>query len=203
MRAPVACAPTLPAHFTPSSVSSEGIDAQVSIVATLGEPLVEKGGQDWDRIGDAVHVYLGLPLAALPEGARLAAAEKILARLDAAGILSVEVLIELGWRWTEWIGAKFPGAEVVTESPIAWRNDDVQVMQGWIDARILLPNGEHILVDHKSYPGADPIGHIRDSYLGQLSVYSQALQTTHGTPPQQVLIHLPLLGAVAEVQLAA
>lgn len=203
MRAPVADTPILPAHFTPSSVPSEGIDAQVSIVATLGEPLVEKGGKDWDRVGDAVHAYLGLPLAALPEGARRAAAERILARWDPAGILSVEVLIELGRRWAEWIGATFPGAEVVTESPIAWRNDDAQVMQGWIDTRIVLPNGEHILVDHKSYPGTDPIGHIRDNHLGQLSFYSQALQTTHGNPPQKVLIHLPLLGAVAEVLLTA
>ncbi|MGO2943466.1 MAG: UvrD-helicase domain-containing protein [Brevibacterium aurantiacum] len=201
MRAPVADAPILPAHFTPSSVPSEGIDEQVSIVATLGEPLVEKGGKDWDRVGDAVHAFLGLPLAALPEVARRTAAERILVRWDPAGILSVEVLIELGRRWTEWIGATFPGAEVVTESPIAWRNDDAQVMQGWIDTRILLPNGEHILVDHKSYPGTDPIGHIRDNYLGQLSVYSQALQTTHGTPPHQMLIHLPLLGTVAEVRL--
>lgn len=172
----------------------------MSILATLGEPLVEKGARDWDRIGDAVHAYLGLPLTVLSDDARWAAAERILTRWDAVGILTAEMLIELGLRWNAWIDATFPGAEVVTEEPIAWRNDDGQVMEGWIDARILLPGGEHILVDHKSYPGTDPIGHIRDNYLGQLSVYRQALQTTLGTVPNQVLIHLPLLGAVAEVR---
>lgn len=200
-RATVAGGPVLPARFTASSVPPEGIDAEVSILATLGEPLVEKGGRDWDRIGDAVHAYLGLPLTALPGEARWAAAERILTRWDAVGILTADMLIELGLRWNAWIDATFPGAEVVTEAPIAWRNDDGQVMEGWIDARIVLPDGEHILVDHKSYPGTDPIGHIRDNYLGQLSVYRQALQTTLGTVPKQVLIHLPLLGAVAEVRL--
>src|SRR5699024_4541807 len=98
-----------------------------------------------------------------------------------------------------WIASTYPDAEVVMEFPITWRNDDGQVMEGWIDARLVLPNGEDILVDHKSYPGADPIGHIRENYLGQLEVYSQALRATVGIIPEQVLIHLPLLGYVAEV----
>lgn len=66
----------------------------------------------------------------------------------------------------------------------------------------MLPNGEHILVDHKTYPGADPIGHIRENYLGQLEVYAQGLHDTVGKLPEQVLIHLPLLGAIAEVRLS-
>src|SRR5699024_7095239 len=57
----------LPARFTASSVGSDGIDAEVSVVANLGEPLVDKGGKDWDLIGDAVHAYLGLPLSSLSE----------------------------------------------------------------------------------------------------------------------------------------
>ena len=117
-------------------------------------------------------------------------------------MLNADVLIEVGNRWIEWVEMSYPGAEVVTESPIAWRNGDAQVMQGWIDARILLPNGEHILVDHKSYPGTDPIGHIREKYLGQMAIYRQALKTASGTAPNRVLIHLPLLGAVAEVRLS-
>lgn len=115
--------------------------------------------------------------------------------------LTAESLIELGRRWTDWTASTYPDAEVVTESPIAWRNDDGQMMEGWIDARLVLPNGGHILVDHKSYPGTDPIGHLRENYLGQLEVYARALQATVGRAPEQVLIHLPLLGAVAKVRL--
>lgn len=192
----------LPARFTASSVPSGGIEAKVEILAELGEPLVAKGGRDWDRIGDAVHAYLGLPLSTLTDELRRTAAERILSRWDADGVLNADVLIEVGNRWIEWVEMSYPGAEVVTESPIAWRNGDAQVMQGWIDARILLPNGEHILVDHKSYPGTDPIGHIREKYLGQMAIYRQALKTASGTAPNRVLIHLPLLGAVAEVRLS-
>ena len=99
---------------------------------------------------------------------------------------------------TGWIEATFPGAEVLTEQPIAWRNENDQVMEGWIDALLKLPNGEHVLVDHKSYPGTDPIGHVRENYLGQLETYSRALKAAGERPPR-VLVHLPLLGAVAEV----
>ncbi|PCC16975.1 UvrD-helicase domain-containing protein [Brevibacterium aurantiacum] len=188
-----------PARFTASSVDFEGIDAEVTILADLGEPLVEKGGKDWNRIGDAVHAYLGLPLAVLPAEALHSAAKRILSRWDAEGVLSAEMLIEVGRRWTEWIDTTFPGAEVVTESPIAWRNDAGQVMEGWIDARIVLPTGEHVLVDHKSYPGADPIGHIRENYLGQLRVYGQSLESATGRVTAQTVVHLPLLGKVVAV----
>ena len=174
----------------------------MALIADLGEPLVANGGKDWDRIGDAVHAYLGLPLSKLAHEAAAEAAERILSRWDAGRVLTTETLTEVGRRWTGWIASTYPDAEVVTESPIAWRNDDGQVMEGWIDARVVLPNGEHILVDHKSYPGTDPIGHIRENYLGQLEVYTQALHDTFGRLPEQVLIHLPLLGAIAEVRLS-
>lgn len=192
---------SLPARFTASSMSSGGVDADVEIIAKLGEPLVAKGGKDWDRVGDAVHAYLGLPLAKLTDELRRTAAERILLRWDADGVLNADLLIEVGNRWNEWVKTTYPGAEVVTESPIAWRNDGAQVMEGWIDAHILLPNGEHILVDHKSYPGTDPIAHIRDKHLGQMAIYRQALLKAGGTAPTQVIIHLPLLGTVAEVRL--
>src|SRR5699024_10768640 len=191
----------LPARFTASGVPSDGVKADVALIADLGEPLVAKGGRDWDRIGDAVHAYLGLPLSRLSHESAAEAAERILFRWDAGRALTSGTLIELGRRWTGWIASTYPDAEVVTESPIAWRNVDGQVMEGWVDARVVLPNGGHILVDHKSYPGTDPIGHIRENYFGQLEVYAQALQDTVGRVPEQILIHLPLLGAIAEVRL--
>lgn len=155
----------------------------LTILGDLGEPLVEKGGKGWDLIGDAVHAYLGLPPTALRAAVMYSAAERILSRRDAGGVLSAEMIIEVGRRWTEWIDTTFLGAEVITESPIAWRNDGGQVMEGWIEARIVLSNGEHVLVDHKSYSGTDTIGHINANYLGQLSIYNQALNKLQGSAP--------------------
>src|SRR5699024_12390386 len=101
----------LPARFTASGVGSEGIDAEVSVVAELGEPLVDKGGKDWNLIGDAVHAYLGLPLSSLTEEMAKDAAERIVQRWNAGTVLSAETLVEIGRRWTEWIHRTFPGAE--------------------------------------------------------------------------------------------
>lgn len=189
-----------PAHFTASSVGSEGIDAEVSFLANLGEPLVDKGGKDWDRIGDAVHAYLGLPLASLSEATVSEAAERILDRWNAGTVLSADVLAEIGRRWTAWIEATFPGAEVLTEQPIAWRNENDQAMEGWIDVLLKLPNGDHILVDHKTYPGTDPIGHIRENYLGQLATYSYSLERATNRRAPRLIVHLPLVGTIAEVK---
>src|SRR5699024_99874 len=38
-------------RFTASSVGCQDIDAEVSVIATLGEPLVDKGGKDWNLSG--------------------------------------------------------------------------------------------------------------------------------------------------------
>ncbi|SDS99063.1 ATP-dependent exoDNAse (exonuclease V) beta subunit (contains helicase and exonuclease domains) [Brevibacterium sandarakinum] len=199
MRRPFKGAAGIPSRFTASSVESEGIDADVSVFARLGEPLVGKGGKDWDRIGDAVHAYLGLPLSSLTEETAKDAAERILHRWNAGTVLSAKSLVEIGRRWTEWIDTTFPGAEVLTEQPIVWRNEAGQVMEGWIDTLLNLPNGDCVLVDHKTYPGTNPIGHIRENYLGQLATYVQALEGTTGRCRSQVLIHLPLLGEIVEV----
>src|SRR5699024_4099694 len=144
-------------RFTASSVGSEDIDAEVSVIATLGEPLVDKGGKDWNLIGDAVHAYLGLPLSSLTVETAKDAAERILHRWNAGSVLSADTLVEIGRRWTEWIDTEFPGAEVFTEQPIAWRNDAGQVMEGWTDTLLKLPDGDNVVVDHKTYPGNDPI----------------------------------------------
>src|SRR5699024_11661361 len=94
----------LPARFTASIVCSDGTDAEVNIVANLGEPLVDKGGKDWDLVGDAVHAYLGLPLSSLTEEMAKDDAERILHRWNAGTVLSTETLFEIGRRWTQWIG---------------------------------------------------------------------------------------------------
>src|SRR5699024_469681 len=140
--------------------------------------------------------YLGLPLLSLTEEMAEDAADRILHRWNAGTVLSTELLVEIGRRWTQWIDVTFPGAEVLTEQPIAWRNEAGQVMEGWIDTLLKLSNGQHVLVDHKTYPGSDPISHIRENYLGQLAVYRRALEEDR---IPRVLVHLPLLGTVVSV----
>lgn len=79
-----------------------------------------------------------------------------------AGTRAVCQLPRLSLSWGAggrgWISPKYPDAEVVTETPISWGKFDGQMPEGWGDARLVLPNGGHILIDHKSYPGTDPAG---------------------------------------------
>jgi ATP-dependent helicase/nuclease subunit A len=71
-------------------------------------------------------------------------------------------------------------------------------MEGWIDLLVDTPAG-YVLVDHKSYPGTDPAGHIREKYLGQMEAYRKAVLAATGKPVVETLIHLPALGTVFAV----
>jgi ATP-dependent exoDNAse (exonuclease V) beta subunit len=192
----------VPARFTASSADSDGIDAEIRVVATLGEPLIARGGVGWDVVGDAVHAYLAIPHQAMPESIAREAAERIIDRWGVGDVVQPDVLCEAGARWARWVEETYPGSQILTEQPIAWRNERHQLMDGWIDARILLSDGGHVLVDHKSYPGTDPLGHVRKNYVGQLAVYAAALEATMGEAPKEILVHLPLRGEVVGVTLA-
>lgn len=191
----------LPSRFSPSSVPSTGIDAEVKVIADLGEPLVAGGGKDWDRVGDAVHAYLALPLQELTEATARSGAERIISHWGTGGVLTPGLFTEAGRRWIAWINENFPNGKLLTEQPIASRNDRGQMAEGWIDVRILLPDGSHVLIDHKSYPGQDAEQEVRGAYLGQLSAYADVLALMTGSEPQKIYVHLPLGGKVVEVEL--
>ena len=182
--------------------------ATVSAVSlgTVGEPrpigrrLVPDGGPRWERVGEAVHAYLALPLEQLDLAQQEAAASRLVTRWAVARAVDPGVLREAGEAWSAFLAAEFPGAEQLTEQPITWWNEDAQVMEGWIDTLLRLPDGSVVLVDHKSYPGDEPVTTVRERYLGQMSTYSRALAAA-GSRPDRILIHLPLRGEVLEVTL--
>ncbi|MDN5901134.1 MAG: exonuclease V subunit beta, partial [Brachybacterium sp.] len=128
------------------------------------------------------------------------AARRLVQRWSVQRALGAEALIGAGQAWLDHVDAAFPDAEELTEQPITWWNEDAQVMEGWVDTLLRLPSGDVVLVDHKSYPGDDPVGHVRKEYLGQMSTYSRALAAA-GRAPQRILLHLPLRGEVVEVRL--
>ena len=57
-----------------------------------------------------------------------------------------------------------------------------------------------VLIDHKTYPGDDPIGHVRENYIGQLSGYADALELAGRGRPAEILVHLPLKGLVVAIR---
>lgn len=190
------------ARFQASGVDSREDLGDVREPMRIGPRLVPAGGQGWERVGEAVHGYLALPLRSLDAEQRERAARRLVQRWTVERALGTEALIGAGQAWLDHLDAAFPGAEELTEQPISWWNEEDQVMEGWVDALLRLPTGEIVLVDHKSYPGGDPVGHVRREYLGQMATYARALAAA-GRAPDRILMHLPLLGEIVEIELAA
>ena len=194
--------PRVSARFQASGVGSEESLASVSAPRSIGPVLVRGGGPQWERVGEAVHAFLALPLEQLSPQQRESAAQRLLERWVVTRTVDARVLHETGEAWSRFLAEEFPGAQQLTEQPITWWNEEDQVMEGWIDTLLRLPSGEIVLVDHKSYPGDDPVGHVRRHYLGQMATYSRALAAA-GRAPDRILMHLPLRGEVIEIELAA
>ena len=191
------------ARFQASGVASAEELGTVGAPRSIGRRLVpDTGGPQWERVGEAIHAYLALPLPHLTAVQREAAAARLVQRWAVSRAVDAAVLQEAGEAWAAFLAAEFPGAEELTEQPITWWNEQDQVMEGWIDTLLRLPGGEIVLVDHKSYPGSEPVRKVREEYLGQMATYAQAL-TAAGVAPSRILLHLPLRGEVLEVQLAA
>lgn len=202
LRPTAGSAPRAAARFQASASASADSLGTVQEPRQIGRRLVTGGGPRWERVGEAIHAYLALPLDALSAAQQETAAARLVQRWAVARAVDPSVLREAGAAWAAFLAAEFPDAEVLTEQPITWWNEEDQVMEGWIDTLLRLPSGEIVLVDHKSYPGDHPVEHVREQYLGQMATYSRALAAA-GVAPSRILIHLPLRGEVLEVVLHA
>lgn len=194
--APSGAAP-LPARFAASSLDSSGHDAAVTPVAELGSRLAEHGSEDWGAVGSAVHAYLGTQFSALNPTEQRDLAERMVARWQVEESVDPSLLITSGERFDSYLDSEFPGWIRHREAAIGWRPDH-QVMEGWIDLLLEGPDG-FVLVDHKTYPGNDPAGHVREKYLGQMAAYGNAVLAATGKPVIRTLIHFPALGRVYEI----
>ena len=187
-----------PARFAASSLKSDGQEASVRAVAELGSRLATHGSDDWGAVGSAVHAYLGTQFSVLSPPEQRDLAERIVARWQVEGTIDASLLLTAGERFESYLDEEFPGWVRLREAAIGWRPDN-QVMEGWIDLLLEGPDG-FVLVDHKTYPGNDPEGHVREKYLGQMAAYRNAVLAATGKPVLQTLIHFPALGQVFEIR---
>ncbi|WP_448852498.1 UvrD-helicase domain-containing protein [Corynebacterium sp. 335C] len=172
----------------------------VEIAADLGEPLLSGGAEDWNLVGEAVHAFLSLPLREMDDAARLAAADRLTGAWLVRGRIRPEQLTEAADRWLRWLDGAHPGAAVRTEVPFTWVDRLGRRAQGWMD-QLVEPadGGAPVLVDHKTYPGDDPVAKVRAEYLGQMAVYADALEAAGAGRPREILVHFPLIGKVVRL----
>jgi ATP-dependent exoDNAse (exonuclease V) beta subunit len=185
------------ARITASSIASTGIEAGVRAIAELGPRLADHGSDDWGAVGSAVHAYLGTEFSSLDEAGRRGLAKRLIHRWKVGQTVDPDLLLTAGKRFEAYLDAEFRGWKRHREAAIGWRPEG-QTMEGWIDLLLEGPDG-FVIVDHKTYPGNDPVGHIRTKYLGQMHAYKQSVQAATGKLVDHVLIHLPALGQVFEV----
>ncbi|MDO5724472.1 MAG: UvrD-helicase domain-containing protein [Flaviflexus sp.] len=187
-------------RFVASSRPSNAALADLAIIERLGHPLEDLDGLVDNRVGQAIHACLAVPYGDYHPEDRHVLNERLVRQWigspDLGRYLSTQVLHLAASRFYEW--AERIGATVQTEVPLTARNERGQVMEGWIDALLTTADGELIVVDHKSYAGTDPIGHIAEHYLGQLAAYRSGVKAATGKVPR-TLIHLPLRAEIVEV----
>jgi ATP-dependent exoDNAse (exonuclease V) beta subunit len=151
-----------------------------------------------DKVGSAIHGYLALPLAEMDASVRRGAAHRLLDRWGVSSAVEPGVAVEAGERMLAFFDQHYPGAKFTTEQSVAWRNADNQLMEGWTDLLLETPAG-YVLVDNKSYPGTDPIEHIKEKYIGQMRGYAEAIESITGRPVVETLIHMPALGKIFRI----
>lgn len=196
---PVEAVLQVAARRAPSSVPASLEKAfEVKLRAKLGERLPLAGKSDMDRVGSAIHAFLGMDNTSVSEAIRRKQADSILKRWDVAAVISTEQLLAIHERLYVFIRSYYPDAIVRTEWPIMIQQGNHQITQGWIDLLLELPEG-YVVIDHKSYPGVDVQG-LATRYAGQLGIYQQALEAMSGKRVLESLLHLPLLGKVVGIE---
>lgn len=151
-----------------------------------------KGKPAMDILGSAIHTYLGIDYAELEEVEQMTVARKIIKNWGMDTIVDPEEVVLAGQHLVEFLEKNYPGHKTYKEWPMSMRNQDGQVMQGWIDL-LLETEAGYVIIDHKDYPGQDAIERAK-KYTPQLKAYKEAVETATGRPVIDIIIHLPVSG---------
>ncbi len=189
------------ARLTPTSIrwSAEELGAVVvKKKSVLGERLIIRGTPVIADLGNAVHGFLGADRHGAARNDRIAMAEGLLRRWQVSESFTPEDMLEASDRLNRFIEDHYPEASVFREWPITLRNEQNQLLHGWIDL-LLEVDGGYVIIDHKSYPGADAMERVRE-FVPQLYVYKEAVEKATSKPVLEEMVHLPITGEVFQLR---
>jgi superfamily I DNA/RNA helicase len=189
---------------SPSAASAEGTDAVLRTVQLPGTAQFPSGAKEdqYAPIGDAVHAYMAsLPSTrSLSDRERECIAERCLAAFAVTGLLDPAVLVSAGERFCEWVQETFPGARWHTEVAMTAPRAAGGQWLGTGDLILDLPEGDCVIVDHKSAPiRREHCAAKAATFAGQLAGYAETAATA-GSKVRAAFIHFPLAGVVAEMR---
>jgi ATP-dependent helicase/nuclease subunit A len=151
-----------------------------------------------DALGSAIHAYLALDYSEMTGDERLETVQEILKNWGVETALEPADLLLAGENLHAFINQHYPGCKVLKEWPIFLRNEQDQVMQGWIDVLVETADG-YVIIDHKSYPGTGNEERVKE-YAPQLMAYKEAVEKATGQPVIELLLHLPVRGLIWKIQ---
>ncbi len=195
--------PTIDRYHLPSETPAPISTVSFRLENLPGQSYFPSGAKEeqYGAIGEAVHSYF----AALPSMRTLdatrkeAIAARCLAAFSASGLVAPGALVVAADRFRDWVDAKFPGAVWHTESNVTAPRASGGQWRGTADLLLQLPNGEVVLVDHKSAPiRREQCAAKATTFGGQLLSYREILQTLK-VDVRSTWIHFPLAGVMTEL----
>jgi ATP-dependent exoDNAse (exonuclease V) beta subunit len=191
-------------RLNPSAEPLAGSPRIVKVERLGGRHALEASPEQAGAVGDAIHAFLAADRQG-PAEARIGMARRILAAYRVAGAVAPETLLAASDALRGWIDAHYPGAAWFREWPVRARiaGPPPRLLVGEVDLFLELPDG-FVLVDHKSFPGADRERDRRlvEEYAPQLGWYARVLADALKKPLKAAFVHLPIRGELAEVALS-
>ena len=168
----------------------------------LGGRILLKGASDMNLLGPAVHAFMAADGLDRDIAARRLLAETILHRWRVSGHVDPDCVVRSADRLRSWLLSRFDGARIRREVPVHAALGK-RIIVGRID---LLIEGVDwfVIVDHKTFPGGIRLQDEKaKAHAAQLALYAEAVGTVSGRRCRGLFIHLPIVGAIIEVESAA
>ena len=185
-----------PSAYQPDDGGFSIDQVEIKLAIDFNARVPIKGKPEYSRLGNAVHAFLGLDCTASDGAMVNDLAMGILRRWGVEQVMSAQDLVEIRERLLGFINLSYPGAVIRREWPMSMRNQENQLLQGWIDM-LLEVEGGYVIIDHKTYPGSD-LEHIK-RFAPQLSIYKNAVTRITGKSVLATLVHLPVISKIIEL----
>ncbi len=167
---------------------AEEVNARAEVFADLRDYVCITGEPDkWKNVGNAVHAYL----------AAESNAAKIIEAWGLENIIDLNNLINYTTVFMDEIKKRYPDAPIYREWPMTLRRPNGQLVQGWIDMLVEMPDG-FVIIDHKLHP-APNILEDAVTHAAQLAAYTAAVAGATGQRVIDTLIHYPIFGKLVRV----
>ena len=185
------------ARVSPSELPYNPDDAgedELKTVEVFGQRIKIIGSPEMDVLGSAVHSYFAVDYECLTANDQTNLARSVLKNWSMESSIDPTDLVDAGKRLAAFIDRSYEGYKAYKEWPISMRNEEGQIVQGWIDILLDTPAG-YVIIDHKDYPGKDVLDRMK-KYVPQLRTYKEIVEKATGRPVIDMLLHLPISGLI-------